>query len=48
MRGMISGGLEWVFVAMLCSAVLLWIITQWMPRRVSEHKISVAEAMEAV
>ncbi|HEY1686757.1 MAG TPA: MDR family MFS transporter [Tepidisphaeraceae bacterium] len=48
MRAMISGGLEWVFAAMLCSAAFLWIVTQWMPRRVSEHKISVAEAMEAV
>jgi MFS family permease len=47
-RHMIAGGLTWVFAGMLGCAVLLWIVTQWMPRRASDHKISAAEAIEAM
>lgn len=48
MRHMIAGGLTWVFAAMLACAVLLWIVTRWMPKRTSDHKISAAEAIEAI
>lgn len=47
MRAMIAGGLEWVFAGMIVSAVLLWVVTQWMPKRATSHKITASEAMEA-
>ena len=45
-RHMIAGGLTWVFVAMLASAVVLLAITRLMSSGKSETKHSAGEAME--
>ncbi|HET6250996.1 MAG TPA: MFS transporter [Tepidisphaeraceae bacterium] len=46
--GMIAGGLMWVFVAMLGFAVMQTVATIFMSSKKSSHKISAAEAMEAM
>jgi MFS family permease len=46
-RGMIAGGLTWVFVAMLATAVLLWIVTRLMPARTCTQQVS-SDAVDAV
>jgi MFS family permease len=44
----IAGGLHWVFLAMLCVAVLQVVIARLMPRRKADHRIGTIEMAEAM
>jgi len=44
----IAGGLHWVFLAMLCVAVLQVLVSRQMPRRKADHAITATEMAEAI
>lgn len=47
-RGVISGGLLWVFTAMLIAALALMLVTRRMPRHKAKRPIDGQEAFEAI
>jgi MFS family permease len=44
----IAGGLQWVFLGMLCVAVLQVVVARQMPRRKADHALSATEMAEAM
>lgn len=45
-REMITGGLTWLFAAMLATTALLWIVTRMMPARTCSHRVT-SDAVDA-